>query len=470
MSPAHFNWSKLIADLTDETFGIPPDVVFQIEENDQVQEIMAHKTIFAMISPYFKMMFYSMVAGDKTTKVFKIENTTAPAFQIIKDAIYNNKSIEDSLQDKSLDEVFDVVVLIERFRIKELMEPMKEYLATYPVTDNSKYSALKVAKKAMEPWSPGIKDVRVSHGAAHRTRQQTYTMFLHVSKDVKEIARMRGLKESTVLSHLVTAIEGGAKVNIHELNVSESMLEDVSRVIWKKPLGGNVSKLKPIKTELENVGSDVGYDQIKLIVAKLTVEHGVDHRGILQWKDDDVGNKLKEKKRSEEYEVEKILDRRIKKGKNEYLIKWKGYDNEEDNTWEPEENLDCQDKIVDFEKTYKKNKDEKKSKEAEKPKDKEKDKKRKSEDAGKSGGSEAKKEKKKEKDENKPRGFARGLTAERIIGATNDPGELFFLIKWKGSDEADLVTAKEANVKIPQIVIKFYEERLNWYDTKEGED
>ena len=70
----------------------------------------------------------------------------------------------------------------------------------------------------------------------------------------------------------------------------------------------------------------------------------------------------------------------------------------------------------------------------------------------------------------KPRGFARGLAPEKIIGATNEPGELFFLIKWKGTEEADLVAAKEANVKIPQVVIKFYEDRLNWYDNNDGED
>jgi chromobox protein 1 len=176
----------------------------------------------------------------------------------------------------------------------------------------------------------------------------------------------------------------------------------------------------------------------------------------------------------QEYEVEKILDRRTRKGKVEYLIKWKGYDDEEDNTWEPQENLDCEDKIVEFERVRNKNEAaaSKDDGDKESGSSKSKGEKRKGDGAGTTTSSkkDEPKEKKKKEEDSKPRGFARGLNAERIIGGTNDPGELFFLIKWKGSDEADLVPAKEANVKIPQVVIKFYEERLNWYDTKDEDE
>jgi len=154
----------------------------------------------------------------------------------------------------------------------------------------------------------------------------------------------------------------------------------------------------------------------------------------------------------EEYSVEKVVDKRTTKGKVEYLLKWKGY-GDEDNTWEPADNVDCDELIEDFER-----------KRAAKKKDSDK---RKSGAAGGSGSSDAKKKK---SDDDRPKGFDRGLDPERIIGATDSSGELMFLIKWKGSDEADLVPSRLANVKCPQTVIKFYEERLTWHTSNQDDN
>eukprot|EP00088_Acartia_fossae_P003203 TRINITY_DN11327_c0_g1_i1.p1 TRINITY_DN11327_c0_g1~~TRINITY_DN11327_c0_g1_i1.p1 ORF type:complete len:100 (+),score=43.31 TRINITY_DN11327_c0_g1_i1:83-382(+) len=54
----------------------------------------------------------------------------------------------------------------------------------------------------------------------------------------------------------------------------------------------------------------------------------------------------------EEYEVEKVLDKRVKKGNQvEYLVKWRNYDDPDDNTWEPADNLkEAKDAIDRFEK------------------------------------------------------------------------------------------------------------------------
>uniref|UniRef100_A0A336LML9 CSON007842 protein n=1 Tax=Culicoides sonorensis TaxID=179676 RepID=A0A336LML9_CULSO len=158
-------------------------------------------------------------------------------------------------------------------------------------------------------------------------------------------------------------------------------------------------------------------------------------------------SKSKEDGEPEEYSVEKVLDRRVRNGKVEYFLKWKGYSND-DNTWEPEENLDCPDLISAFEDARKKKEEQTK--------------KRKTTDSdGKST--------KKKTDDKKVQGFERGLEPERILGATDTSGQLMFLMKWKDTDEADLVPAKQANVKCPQIVIQFYEERLTWHSGNEDE-
>ncbi|XP_073984603.1 chromobox protein homolog 1-like isoform X1 [Rhodnius prolixus] len=209
-------------------------------------------------------------------------------------------------------------------------------------------------------------------------------------------------------------------------------------------------------------------------------------------------NKEKEEKKTseepageeeEEFSVEKVLDRRFtKNGGVEYLLKWKGY-SDEDNTWEPEENLDCPDLIQAYEEERRKKDESQKQKKEGNGEVVKKDenvvvpsstnKKRK---AGATVVSDDKKEKnannsktrKTETSDLEPptkiRGWCRGLEPEKIIGATDASGELMFLMKWKGTEEADLVEAKDANIKCPQVVIKFYEERLTWHTNAEHDD
>ncbi|CDS40706.1 chromobox protein 1 [Echinococcus multilocularis] len=183
-----------------------------------------------------------------------------------------------------------------------------------------------------------------------------------------------------------------------------------------------------------------------------------------------------------EYQVEKIVKVRIRGGKKEYLLKWKGYA-EEDNSWEPEENLDCPDLIKDFEERMLRERSSvltpgRPSSSSAKVTPRTKlltasEPLRKRGRPVHSDSEEFASEPKRLADESSSvihkspskiaRGFARGLKPDRIIGATDSSGELMFLIKWKDSNEADLVPAREAHVKCPQTVIRFYEERLTWH-------
>ena len=164
----------------------------------------------------------------------------------------------------------------------------------------------------------------------------------------------------------------------------------------------------------------------------------------------------------EEFFVERIIEKRIRYGKTEYFLKWKGFP-EEQNTWEPEDNLNCPELIAEYENKLKA-----------KTKPKSDVKKRKSEATTSNSTQQVQpviqEEEAAKSDDTYKNGFDRGLLAERIIGATDSNGQLMFLMKWKNIDEADLVPAKVANLKCPQVVIQFYEERLTWHSGEEDKE
>ena len=59
----------------------------------------------------------------------------------------------------------------------------------------------------------------------------------------------------------------------------------------------------------------------------------------------------------DEFVAEKVVDKRTKKGKVEYLIKWKDY-GESDNTWEPSDQKLIQELVAKYEKKVKNDSDE----------------------------------------------------------------------------------------------------------------
>merc|ERR1712048_1013259 len=113
------------------------------------------------------------------------------------------------------------------------------------------------------------------------------------------------------------------------------------------------------------------------------------------------------------YEVEQIDDDRKVKGKTQYFIKWRNFP-ASDNTWEPEENLDCPDLIARYEQI----------------------KKEKNMRATLQSGAETQGTLLPANPG--PTGFNRGLKPEKIMGATDATGKLYYLIKWEHSDRCDL--------------------------------
>ncbi|CAL8124067.1 unnamed protein product [Orchesella dallaii] len=111
--------------------------------------------------------------------------------------------------------------------------------------------------------------------------------------------------------------------------------------------------------------------------------------------------------------VEKIKDKRYQNDRWEYLLQWQGYGPEFD-TWEPKENMDCDDLLEEFEAEWTKH-----------PKYR----------------------------------LDFGESAREVVGLAYLDDKPHFIVMYKTSEEAELVPQHLVNKNCPSLVIEFYENR-----------
>ncbi|CAL8291027.1 unnamed protein product [Merluccius merluccius] len=165
----------------------------------------------------------------------------------------------------------------------------------------------------------------------------------------------------------------------------------------------------------------------------------------------------------QEFLVEKIIRRRVVNGRVEYFLKWKGF-TDADNTWEPQDNLDCPELIEEFLRNMHLSdneeeppqefifKEELSEQEAEIVSVHEQQMYREQRDSVADN----------QKRDVTPASLEGYLEPECVIGSTDKNGELMFLVKWKDSGDVALLPAREASARCPQAVVDFYERKLTW--------
>jgi len=178
----------------------------------------------------------------------------------------------------------------------------------------------------------------------------------------------------------------------------------------------------------------------------------------------------------EYYSMEEILDKRITNGKVEYLIKWNEYSDHE-NTWESEENVLRDELITAYEikvasQNIKKEISECTIKRTLRNSTIEKSKLSVAKEVEKKIKIKVEKEENdKDEDEhsevncwndNFKDSSGLELKPEKIITVIHVNGELLFMIKWQGAEEANFVPARVANEKYTEMVIDFYQNKLKW--------
>ena len=142
------HWSLRLAQFLEASSEIPTDITFKIEDEiKEEKKVKAHRMVMGLASPVFRKMLFVTRTDDKEASEIFVEEAIVAAFRAMVDAIYNTKTIKESLKENTVHEMFAVLNLVKKYRIPELVLPTRDCLATYPLSEEV---VLEVAGDAMK--------------------------------------------------------------------------------------------------------------------------------------------------------------------------------------------------------------------------------------------------------------------------------------------------------------------------------
>ena len=119
---------------------IPFDVTFVIEECGS--EVKAHKFIMGMGSPMCMKQFYGALKEIEDTIVIK--STTKDAFVTMVNVFYGKKV---DLAEKTIEELFDIANLAEKYQVEALKEEIEEAAKNFPLDEDNVVIVASIAEE-----------------------------------------------------------------------------------------------------------------------------------------------------------------------------------------------------------------------------------------------------------------------------------------------------------------------------------